>query len=366
MIPRRLQVPVALTRPRPCQHQCQRHWERPWLPPPSPPRRTLTTKPLSEDIVNKLAAKSSRPRHPKRRRPTRPTAATTDELSKWRNTIFYTTPLHSIDATSTTPRPLPTTQPAVLDISRLPPSLLDSDFQRLASPGLRVDGWTRGLVKVLPSLHPHTKSRHPSGQYFLFFDTLVAARAYADALLAAPPPSILPPSLPRPRIRILPLRQLQFLLRRFYPAAAAAAQRPNLAPRPDGLHVAAFLPARDDARAASVRVRLAGSHVTAATLRAAIVRDGRGRGLPWALAGDEETGGVVPLPGSGAWVERGMFADGFGVEGGKQAKVRAFDGFVVTFEEAGEARRFVRGWHGREMLDRRNDRVMGVEVVGLW
>ncbi|KAK0751083.1 hypothetical protein B0T18DRAFT_387258 [Schizothecium vesticola] len=258
-----------------------------------------------------------------------------------------------------------------------PPSLLDTDFQRLASPGQHVDGWTGGLVKVLPSLHPHTKDHQ--GQYFLFFDTLLAARSYADALQSlrkATPPNpapthltLLPPSLPRPKINLLPLAHIKALLRHFYPPpdpGGPICLPPNLTPRPEHLHASVFHPERDDARAARVRVRLAGSRITPATLRAAIARDGRERGLPWGvLVASDGSGGVSPLPQSGAWVERGLFSGGTEVEGGG-GKVRAFDGFVVTFEEAAEARRFVRGWHGREMLDRRNDRVMGVEVVGLW
>lgn len=396
MISKGLQAPVSLARQRPCQYQCQRHLERQWLPKP-PPRRTITTKPLPGDPQappNQSTPLSPHPRRTEWRRLSNPPPTTNtptppddefqrwrdstppdDEFQQWRDSIFHVTPLPSIDkATSTTPRPDPSTQPAVLDISPLPPSLLDTDFQRLASPGHHVDGWTGGLVKVLPSRHPHTKDHQ--GQYFLFFDTLLAARSYADALLNSaatslspsnPPPTLLPPSLPRPRIHILPSTHLKSLLRRFYPPPAGGGlpPPPNLAPRPANLHASVFHPERDDALAARVRVRLVGSRITPATLRAAIARDGRERGLRWGVV--EE--GVVALAGSGAWVERGLFSAGRGVGGeggGVGSKVRAFDRFVVTFEEAGEARRFVRGWHGREMLDRRNERVMGVEVLGLW
>lgn len=405
MTSRGIQVPVSLARQRPCQYQCQRHLERQWLPKP-PPRRSITTKPLPGDPQAPPNQSISKPLNPRRTRwrrlsnsppiPTTPNSppSTTppsppddefqqwrnsifsvtpdDEFQQWRDSIFHVTPLPSIDdATSTPPRPDPSTQPAVLDISPLPPSLLDTDFQRLASPGHHVDGWTGGLVKVLPSLHPSTKDHQ--GQYFLFFDTLLAARSYADNLLNSAttsnpsnpsPLTLLPPSLPRPRIHILSSTHLKSLLRRFYPPPGAARPPSNLAPRPENLHASVFHPERDDALAARVRVRLIGSRITAATLRAAIARDGRERGLPWGVVEGGE--GVAALAGSGAWVERGMFAAGPGVEGGVGSKVRAYDRFVVTFEEAGEARRFVRGWHGREMLDRRNERVMGVEVLGLW
>lgn len=398
MISRGTQVPVSLARQRPCQYQCQRHLERQWLPKP-PPRRSITTKPLPGDPQTPPNQSISKPLNPRRTRwrrlsnspptPTTPSppddefqqwrnsifsVTPDDEFQQWRDSIFHVTPLPPIgDATSTTPRPDPSTQPAVLDISPLPPSLLDTDFQRLASPGHHVDGWTGGLVKVLPSLHPQTKDHQ--GQYFLFFDTLLAARSYADNLLNSAttsnpsnpsPLTLLPPSLPRPRIHILSSTYLKSLLRRFYPppsTAGGAPRPPNLAPRPENLHASVFHPERDDALAARVRVRLIGSRITAATLRAAIARDGRERGLPWGVVEGEE--GVAALAGSGAWVERGLFSAGPGVEGGVGRKVRAFDRFVVTFEEAGEARRFVRGWHGREMLDRRNERVMGVEVLGL-
>lgn len=409
MISRGLQVPVSLACQRPSQYQCQRHLERQWLSKP-PPRRTITTKPLPGDPQTPPNQSTSKPLNPRRTRwrrlsnspPTNPNSPPTttppsppddefrqwrrsifsitpdDEFQQWRDSIFHATPLPSIDeATSTPPRPDPSTQPAVLDISPLPPSLLDTDFQRLASPGHHVDGWTGGLVKVLPSLHPSTKDHQ--GQYFLFFDTLLAARSYADNLLNSttttslsnPPPSptsltLLPPNLPRPRIHILSSTHLKSLLRRFYPPPGEARPPSNLAPRPENLHASVFHPERDDALAARVRVRLVGSWITAATLRAAIARDGRERGLAWGVV---EGDGVVALAGSGAWVERGMFSvgGGAGVEaGGVGSKVRAYDRFVVTFEEAGEARRFVRGWHGREMLDRRNERVMGVEVLGLW
>lgn len=230
MISRGLQVPVSLACQRPCQYQCQRHLERQWLSKP-PPRRTIITKPLPGDPQTPPNQSTSKPLNRRRTRwrrlsNTPPTTTPPsppddefqqwrrsifsitpdDEFQQWRDSIFHVTPLPSIDdATSTPPRPDPSTQPAVLDISPLPPSLLDTDFQRLASPGHHVDGWTGGLVKVLPSLHPSTKDHQ--GQYFLFFDTLLAARSYADNLLNSatttslsnpPPPPQASPSSPPP------------------------------------------------------------------------------------------------------------------------------------------------------------------------
>jgi hypothetical protein len=49
------------------------------------------------------------------------------------------------------------------------------------------------------------------------------------------------------------------------------------------LNASVFHPERDDARAVRVRVRLAGSRITPASLRAGVGRDGCERGLPWGL-----------------------------------------------------------------------------------
>ena len=119
-----------------------------------------------------------------------------DELSGWLNEAL----VKALRATPKKDEHLEARNPpTVLILSPLPRSLIPSDFYRLAPQGAHVDGWARGLTKVIQARHPYT--HEPREQYFLIFDTRSAASAYLeniqalhDQSLEALHPAFYPPS----------------------------------------------------------------------------------------------------------------------------------------------------------------------------
>ncbi|KAK3687637.1 hypothetical protein B0T22DRAFT_457693 [Podospora appendiculata] len=138
----------------------------------------------------------------------------------------------------------------------------------------------------------------------------------------------------------------------------------------------------------NVLIRLYGSKITTGALRHAIDADGRERNLPWKLGHHDSAGirsesadkAIRGLEASRSEIKWGMIQnmnpdapgedDGvFHYNGEGQGKGKAHSGFgrfVVSFSEPGEARRFVRAWHMRELLDWRTERMMTLHVTGLW
>jgi len=59
--------------------------------------------------------------------------------------------------------------------------LVESDFSRLASQGPHLDGWARGITKVIQARSPVT--HQPLGKYFIFFATSASAKEYLQEVL---------------------------------------------------------------------------------------------------------------------------------------------------------------------------------------
>ncbi|KAG6365943.1 hypothetical protein INS49_000119 [Diaporthe citri] len=66
----------------------------------------------------------------------------------------------------------------VVVISGTSPSLMDTDFYRVAPEGQHVEGWAGGLVKVIQA--HDSISYEPLGQYYLMFHTRPSALAYVN------------------------------------------------------------------------------------------------------------------------------------------------------------------------------------------
>lgn len=66
----------------------------------------------------------------------------------------------------------------VVVISGTSPSLIDTDFYRIAPDGQHVEGWAGGLVKVIQA--HDSISYEPLGQYYLMFYSRPSALAYVD------------------------------------------------------------------------------------------------------------------------------------------------------------------------------------------
>lgn len=66
----------------------------------------------------------------------------------------------------------------VVVISGISPSLMDTDFYRIAPEGKHVEGWAGGLVKVIQA--HDSISYEPLGQYYLMFHSRPSALAYVN------------------------------------------------------------------------------------------------------------------------------------------------------------------------------------------
>ncbi|KAI3400673.1 hypothetical protein diail_2385 [Diaporthe ilicicola] len=66
----------------------------------------------------------------------------------------------------------------VVVISGTSPSLIDTDFYRIAPEGQHVEGWAGGLLKVIQARD--SISYEPLGQYYLMFHSRPSALAYVD------------------------------------------------------------------------------------------------------------------------------------------------------------------------------------------
>ncbi|KAH8889834.1 hypothetical protein GQ53DRAFT_722881 [Thozetella sp. PMI_491] len=303
--------------------------------------------------------------------------------------------------------PKETSRAALLNITGVSNSLLESDFYRLAPQGKHLDGWAGGIHKVIQAHHSVT--REPLGQYFLFFNTLPAAEAYSNNLTrlhtlarhalpdtwkpaagvatglplgddAAAAESVraftlVPPSA-KLRVRSFTSQNLRDEIRRLKETEKArlkitgrerdAPARERVSAVEGLLRQLESLDEGEDGAVLgkqalyTVLLRLDGSKTTPQAILAAIKRDGRERNLPWRL--DEQAEAIVPLQASGTKVKFSVYNE----QAGEDQVETAFTRFLVNFVEASEARRFVRDWHKRELLDERTDRLMIVNTTALW
>jgi hypothetical protein len=139
-------------------------------------------------------------------------------------------------------------------------------------------------------------------------------------------------------------------------------------------------PAKDDDDAAArgpevyeVLVHLTGSKIPVETLAEAIRDDGIRRNLAWALA--TSSGGEEPPVDAITQLQAGSGIIKWGEKHMEEQQQQQAQGdspttgasrFMVRFAEAAEAKRFVRTWHLRQMVDERTGRDMLVHATELW
>ncbi|KAK4463758.1 hypothetical protein QBC42DRAFT_222304 [Cladorrhinum samala] len=318
-----------------------------------------------------------------------------DELSGWLNEAL----VKALRATPKKDEHLEARNPpTVLILSPLPRSLIPSDFYRLAPQGAHVDGWARGLTKVIQARHPYT--HEPREQYFLIFDTRSAASAYLeniqalhDQSLEALHPAFYPPSsfsssrkLAPPLLSYALLPPTTFLTAHMIRVDSLLAQihrmtlnHPGLVPYAMQRHLTPNHrnpPPPDDNR---VLFRLQGGKMTKEHLWDAITADGRERNLEWDLelfGNQDEWNTVRPLkvsqkivrnPRNNKEEERGEWEPTEEeAEADAEGGVAGYSRYVISFRTATEAKRFVRAWHQRQVGDGRTDRILRVHCTGLW
>lgn len=314
----------------------------------------------------------------------------------------------------------------VVVISGTSPSLMDTDFYRIAPEGQHMEGWAGGLVKVVQA--HDSISYEPLGQYYLMFHTRPSALAYVNEvrrlhelsrkLLHAPAdsgrevakgPLGQAPASPQPFLtdeeraavrsftlcspHVSPHISVRMWTTDLVSELAAKSSIADVLPtlRPEG-----STPAR-------VLLRLAspdGQHgegqggLTADELWLTLRDDGRERSAPWVLANLNEgimpvkpkfvsenykiTVKAEPVPVSlelgdddAGDADDGPVAasrppprkDGNG--GAGVDRNERFRRFVLTFTQPAIARRFVRCWHKRVVYDALLDRSVVVDAVAI-
>ncbi|KAK4134371.1 hypothetical protein BT67DRAFT_456288 [Trichocladium antarcticum] len=380
MLPRRLQLPQSLARPSQCHRLTTVRFatsdatkgssSSSSSSPSSTPSRGLFNQLFARrpahNVMNTRASRrpnrSTAPEYPvpepSSRNPRRLPLPLGDELRAWLENAVSEVRQAGNDEDG----------PTVLVLSNASRSLVESDFYRLAPQGRHVDGWAGGITKIVQSVSPVTKE--PQGQYFLFFDTPGAAKLYADelkrlhylarrALGESPPwPDATPP---KPNARF----DASTIEPSIDPALHTHLSR-RATPPPTGADMSH-----------RVLLHLTGSTLPLGLLQRAIAADGAARNLPWRLLAVEQPkpgspgARLLPRPiqtvraGSGriGWGEVAqMEAEG----GGEELALYGYSRFVVAFAGAGEARRFARVWHRRELVDERTERVVVVDATALW
>ncbi|KAK3323924.1 hypothetical protein B0T19DRAFT_427289 [Cercophora scortea] len=351
--------------------------------------------------------------------------ANKSSLGQWRQSLDKAKPEQGRQQKQQHSRNPSSPPQAVLVLSSASKSLMESDFYRIAHQGLHVDGWVRGLVKVAQARSPATQE--PRGQYFLYFDTHDAAKSYSDKLerLHNLSRAALPTDWKTDSITGALLDgDTNTAAEIDTPTDVADLKTYTLLPPNASLNTTlcsaddtrlnittkqAFkLPAADpktrtqsptNTTRHEVLIRLDSSKITTTALRQAIDADSRERNLAWKLGGhhnqphnhdgirsktesaDKAIRGVEASKSEIKWgafqrnvnpdapvvEEATVDAGGEGQGEGDTGKVESgFGRFVVSFAEPGEARRFVRAWHMRQIMDWRTERMVTLHVTGLW
>ncbi|KAG9233679.1 hypothetical protein BJ875DRAFT_463481 [Amylocarpus encephaloides] len=251
--------------------------------------------------------------------------------------------------------------PSVLVLNCALSSLEESDFFRLGPKGEHIEGWTSGLMKVIPGRDNQTLQS--LDHYFILFTDEAHARAYMDNIfklhritrasvthgqrfgLEGLP---LPPGLLRNGQDVKGLVRgfslvpphSKLWLRLIHKPYTATIQRMLEASGP-------LAPLANMKQVAENTVLLYpdDGNISIGMLKRAIMDDGRSRNLHWKMVDD-----IVPLTkkseGEILNEEVGIMPQGF------QRPER----YLIPFKDRTEARRFAREWHRRQFPDTTNSR----------
>ncbi|KAK0718270.1 hypothetical protein B0T26DRAFT_872502 [Lasiosphaeria miniovina] len=299
---------------------------------------------------------------------------------------------------------------SVLALSSASRSLVESDFYRLDAQGRHVDGWALSIYKVVQTRSPLT--HEPMGEYYVFFHNSSAALDYRKDVLQRhnmaaeeqrtehrPPKvaqyTLLPHSAP-PKLE---LYASQFLQKMLLSKGNKDKGEIALADKHALLleHLRMKSKHGDQKR---VLVHVESGTLTTQVLRAAIDADGEARNLAWELMppeGETDVASIQPLEHTrheakfsvqneytaeveaAAAARAARAAAAVGQEADAIVTQRqlqqaddgtivgnAYTRFLLSFKSLSESRRFARDWHKREILDRRTERMVTMNVTALW
>ncbi|KAI9645275.1 hypothetical protein NHQ30_006010 [Ciborinia camelliae] len=254
---------------------------------------------------------------------------------------------------------------SVLILNCASKTLEESDFFRLSPKGEHIEGWTSGIIKIIPGRDPQTLES--LGHYFILFSSRAAAlayfhrtielhtlsRNYSPNMIPLPPPARtpnLPPStLPSPK-------ELQSALRNFSLIPPYTRLSLRLLQKPYRPAIAALLTtgspnpltfSRSQSHAQDTvlfTLTIPSIGLSSWGLREILEADGKRRNLLWRFA---RQGAIVRL-GEKAKVRPGQELGYQGENGIGGKKVYNTSGrYIISFLDRAEARRFVREWHKR-------------------
>ncbi|KAG4027109.1 hypothetical protein MFRU_033g00790 [Monilinia fructicola] len=257
---------------------------------------------------------------------------------------------------------------SVLILNCASKTLEESDFFRLSPKGEHIEGWTSGIIKIIPGRDPQTLES--LGHYFILFSSRAAALAYfhrtidLHALSRTYHPSSIPLPLPPPtqnRHRpptTLPHspQELQTLLRNFSLVPPYTRLSLRLVPKPYRPAITALLSTGSPAPLALSRAQahtqdtvlftldIPAVGLSAWGLREILDADGKRRNLLWRFARQGAIVRVGEKPDAKPARDLGYRGEN-GI--GRKKAYNTSGRYLLSFMDRAEARRFVREWHKR-------------------
>lgn len=266
--------------------------------------------------------------------------------------IRYTTTIPLREETSIRTR---RHEPSVVVMDGLSKYLEESDFFRIGSRGNHIEGWTSGILKVIPA-RDHT-TLQPLGYYYLLFSSDAAARAYMDSthrlhmLGKNKGPSSMP-FMPPPLGSLREGENIKDLLRGFsvLPRQNKLSMRLLNKPyRPGVLEMIAqggppALASRRAKGEALVLFSVDVGTITYYDILYALKDDGRQRNMLWRFAGGKEVDiTAVTLQ------HRPVKDEAQRRDFKASDRFKAPEKYIFAMKDVQEARRFVREWHRRSI-----------------
>ncbi|ESZ94189.1 hypothetical protein SBOR_5415 [Sclerotinia borealis F-4128] len=252
---------------------------------------------------------------------------------------------------------------SVLILNCASKTLEESDFYRLSPRGEHIEGWTSGIIKIIPGRDPQTLQS--LGHYFILFSSRAAALAYfhrtieLHTLSRSHAPNIIPMSAARTSHRApLPhsTKELQSLLHNFslVPPYTRLSLRLLQKPYRPAIYMllttgspTSLTLSRSQSHAQDTvlfTLNIPSIGLSSWGLREILDADGKRRNLLWRFARE----GAIVRIGEKADMKPGQQLGYHGENGIGKKKVYNMSGrYILSFMDRAEARRFVREWHKR-------------------
>ncbi|KAJ8058647.1 hypothetical protein OCU04_012823 [Sclerotinia nivalis] len=254
---------------------------------------------------------------------------------------------------------------SVLILNCASKTLEESDFFRLSPRGEHIEGWTSGIIKIIPGRDPQTLEA--LGHYFILFSSRAAALAYFHRTIelhtlsrtyqpnSVPLPDAFPsnPNRPPSTLPHSP-KELQSLLRNFTLIPPYTRLSLRLLQKPYRPAISTLLTtgspltltnSRSQSQAQDTvlfTITIPSIGLSSWGLREILDTDGKRRNLHWRFARE---GAIIRV---GEKINVGSETGYRGENNiGRQKAYNTSARYILSFMDRAEARRFVREWHKR-------------------